>query len=414
MFRRAMALISGVLAVTSISSAEEFVQPVISSARNLNIESLNLVSKDITPGCPVAWSIQKGRLHGGRQEGVDVIRVDNGKLQIIIVPTRGMGVLSVTMGDVRLGWDSPVKEVVNPAFINLSSRGGLGWLEGFNECIVRCGLEYCGHPGTDEFINNVGAKATMELTLHGRIENIPASEVEIAVEKEAPFRIHIRGTVNERMFYGPKLSIATDLSTEPGSNAIRVEDVITNHGGADEEFEILYHCNFGRPLLEEGSTVLTAVKQITPFNDRAAEGLATYNQYAGPQPGFIEQVYNIVPLADTNGQTLAMLQNSRKDRAVSIEWAPKELPCFTVWKNTVAEQEGYVTGLEPGTNYAYNRKIERQFGRVQKLAPNAEHHVTLDFGILVGEQQVKQAADRITSIQGGVKPIVDLVPAARE
>ena len=39
----------------------------------------------------------------------------------------------------RMGWDSPVKEVVNPAFINLESRNGLGWLEGFNEMMVRCG-----------------------------------------------------------------------------------------------------------------------------------------------------------------------------------------------------------------------------------------------------------------------------------
>ena len=39
-------------------------------------------------------------LHGGRQEGVDVILVDNGRLKFTVCPTRGMGVLSVTMGDV--------------------------------------------------------------------------------------------------------------------------------------------------------------------------------------------------------------------------------------------------------------------------------------------------------------------------
>jgi Domain of unknown function (DUF4432) len=89
-------------------------------------------------------------LHGGKQEGVEVVVVDNGKLQFTVIPTRGMGVLSVTMGDVRLGWASPVKEVVHPRHINLQSRGGLGWLEGFNEWMVRCGLESNGHPGTDD------------------------------------------------------------------------------------------------------------------------------------------------------------------------------------------------------------------------------------------------------------------------
>ncbi len=70
--------------------------------------------------------------------GVDVIVLDNGKLQITVVPTRGLGILSVTMGNVRLGWDSPVKEVVHPRRINLQSRGGLGWLEeGKGVCCLR-------------------------------------------------------------------------------------------------------------------------------------------------------------------------------------------------------------------------------------------------------------------------------------
>jgi hypothetical protein len=52
-----------------------------------------------------------------------------------------------------MGWDSPVKEVVNPAFINLESRNGLGWLEGFNEMMVRCGYDGPARsPRTGKFI----------------------------------------------------------------------------------------------------------------------------------------------------------------------------------------------------------------------------------------------------------------------
>ena len=29
---------------------------------------------------------------------------------------------------------------VNPAFVNLSGLGGLGWLDGFDELLARCGL----------------------------------------------------------------------------------------------------------------------------------------------------------------------------------------------------------------------------------------------------------------------------------
>ena len=77
-----------------------------------------------------------------------------------------------------------MRETVNPIYINLQSKGGLGWLEGFNEFVARCGLEWSGHPGTDKFINNVGDPATMELTLHGRVENLPASEVEVVIDRE--------------------------------------------------------------------------------------------------------------------------------------------------------------------------------------------------------------------------------------
>jgi Domain of unknown function (DUF4432) len=85
-------------------------------------------------------------LHGGKQDGVDLIVVDNGRMTITLVPTRGMGILRVVMGDLRLGWDSPVREVVHPKYINLEARGGLGWLEGFNEWLARCGLEWPATP----------------------------------------------------------------------------------------------------------------------------------------------------------------------------------------------------------------------------------------------------------------------------
>ncbi len=76
------------------------------------------------------FSVSMRTLHGGRQEGVSLIEIDNGTMRMTVVPTRGMNVLEAVAGDVRLGWDSPVQEVVNPAFIELNGRGGLGWLEG--------------------------------------------------------------------------------------------------------------------------------------------------------------------------------------------------------------------------------------------------------------------------------------------
>ena len=126
------------------------------------------------------FSLQQKVLHGGKQEGSKVLTItsENG-LTIALSPTRGMDLLHVNGHGVRLGWDSPVDEVVNPAYINLESRNGLGWLEGFNEMMVRCGFEWTGHPVTKE---------GMIYTLHGKAGNTPASKVEVIVEDQAPMR----------------------------------------------------------------------------------------------------------------------------------------------------------------------------------------------------------------------------------
>ena len=49
--------------------------------------------------------------------------------------------------------------------INLHDRDGLGWLDGFNELVVRCGLSWCGHPGLDKFVDGAGSEQEMRLTV---------------------------------------------------------------------------------------------------------------------------------------------------------------------------------------------------------------------------------------------------------
>jgi Domain of unknown function (DUF4432) len=393
---------------------EPFRQTLTSAARNLRLDTWQLTHRDVGFESAAPWSVRKYTLHGGKQEGVDVIVVDNGRLAFTVVPTRGMSVLRVEMGDIRLGWDSPVQEVVHPQFINLQSRGGLGWLEGFNEWMVRCGLEWAGHPGKDEFINNTGDKAEMDLTLHGKVGNIPASEVEVVVERTPPHRIHIRGRVDEHMFYGPKLKLWTEISTEPGSNSYRIEDSIRNQGAYDQEFELIYHANYGPPLLEAGARFAAAARQVTPFNSHAARGVARMSEYAGPTPGFVEQVYVIVPFADEKNRTTVMLHNAAKDKAVTMSYSVAELPYFTLWKNTTALDAGYVTGLEPGTSSPANRSIERKAGRVPKLKPGESRTFAIDFAILAGREPIEREAAKIAALQAGRQTQVNSQPIKPE
>jgi len=387
------------LAAAVPAAAKEFV--LIDSEASSREADWSVTSKQLGITTGPAFSISKRTLHGGKQEGSELIEVDNGKMTFWVIPTRGMNVLRVKTGDITLGWTSPVKEVVNPVFITLDARGGLGWLDGFNEWLVRCGFEWSGHPGMDD---------GKLMTLHGRVGNTPASKVIVSVDDQAPHRIHIRGRVDEKVFKFADYEAWTEISTEPGSISLRVSDTLTNRSDYEREFQVIYHGNFGPPLLEEGAAFVAAVKQVTPFNANAAKDIATWTTYLAPTKDFGEQVFNVIPFADDKGMTTVMLHNKAASLGIRITYDVKELPYFTLWKNTDTLKEGYVTGLEPGTGFAYTRRIERRFGRVPKLAPGASRSFTLDYTILADAQSVAATGKDIAAIQGDRKTTVVTEP----
>lgn len=255
------------LLALSPAQARDFVLSDAETASRTDEWSISSIDLGIAADPP--FSVKKNILHGGKQEGVELVEVDNGRMTISVIPTRGMNVFRARSGDVTLGWISPVKQIVNPAYIELDSRGGLGWLDGFNEMLVRCGFEWAGHPGMDN---------GKLLTLHGRAGNTPAAKVVVVIDDQPPHRIHVRGRVDEQVFKFVDYEMWTDLSTEPGSNSFRVSDTLTNRGDYEREFQIIYHANFGPPLLQEGSALEAAAKQVTPFNEYAAKDVATWTK----------------------------------------------------------------------------------------------------------------------------------------
>jgi hypothetical protein len=68
-------------------------------------------------------------------------------------------------------------------------------------------------------------------------------------------------------------------------------------------------------------------------------------------------------------RSLAVLYDAAQQDAVALRFSILELPCFTLWKNTAALRDGYVTGLEPGNSFPNFRTLEREQGRLKDLAP---------------------------------------------
>ncbi|WP_350563219.1 DUF4432 family protein, partial [Psychrobacter sp. CAL346-MNA-CIBAN-0220] len=78
-------------------------------------------------------------------------------------------------------------------------------------------------------------------------------------------------------------------------------------------------------------------------------------------------VYNVVPYADAKGDTLTVLHNKAGSLGVSVGFNTQTLPVFSLWKNTDTQGQGYVTGLEPGTSFSYNRRYQRPLNLVPTI-----------------------------------------------
>jgi len=365
-------------------------------------DSLSLDSESAGGGGQGEWSINKRTLHGGFTEGVDVIEVDNGALSFTIVPTRGMGLWKGRFDGCEIGWRSPVTGPVNPLFVNVLDHGGLGWLQGFDECIVRCGLNSNGAPGRDVVQDNKGAPAEVTLPLHGRIANTPAHRVVVSiVESNGETELVISGAVDEGMLFSPCLRLETRISTVVGSNAVTIHDEVVNRNAVERELELLYHCNFGEPFLGKGSRLVAPSRRVAPRDALAAEGIKGYDVYRAPTPGFVERVYWHRLCADQKSNTVAMLRNQTGTKGFALRFNVKQLPCFTQWKNTGAIDDGYVTGLEPGTNFPNAKCFERQKGRVIRLAPGQRHRVDLTLEVYTTRRGVAGVEKEVAALLGG-------------
>ncbi len=75
---------------------------------------------------------------------------------------------------------------------------------------------------------------------------------------------------------------------------------------------------------------------------------------------------------------------------------------------------GYLTGLEPGTSFSYNRHYQRPLGLVPTIGAGQKRQFQISYSLLADKAAVDKAVQRVTQIQDGRKtevrgtPLVDL------
>lgn len=343
-----------------------------------------------------------GRFVGGRSDDVEIVSIDTGAVVVYVLPSRGMSIWKAQCGGTSFGWDSPVNGPVHPNLVPVFDPNGLGWLEGFDELLVRCGLESNGAPEHDDH-------GQLVYPLHGRIANLPADGLKIEYD-EVSGRLELIGDVRESRLFFSNLRLQSRLRVHVGKPGIELLDDVTNESSQPKSIQMLYHINVGSPVLGEGAKLVAPIDQLAPKDDLSAGEIDQWNQYGSPESGYSERVYFARLRSDDSNRTSVMLQNADASEALGVSFGSKALPRFILWKNTADLADGYVTGLEPATNFPNNKSFEESQDRVIQLQPDetASFRVALD--PMMDSQAIEDMRTRIEKLSGDEPPEIHSKP----
>ena len=311
----------------------------------------------------------------GVETDVEQIQVRTGAgLCYYVSPSRGMDISLAEFGGVPLTWQSSGGDA-HPAYYDAL---GVEWLRtAAGGLLMTCGLTYVGAPGEDQ---------GQSFGLHGRIHHTPARQVSLfSAWGKDEYSMAVRGIVEETAAFGESLRLERHIHSELGRNKITITDRVENFGFEPTPHMILYHFNFGFPLMSEETRIFFPSERVVPRD--AGTPVEDYDKWQRPQAGYQERVYYHEELSRSHAQVTIM--NPRFPRAgggfvdlkVSLGWRTDQLPKLVQWKMPGAGL--HVLGIEPANCYVEGRAAERARGTLQILEPgeSRDYELTLEVSV---------------------------------
>jgi hypothetical protein len=324
--------------------------------------------------------VRLGELADGNSRGVRTAEFETGSgLSFTVLLDRGMDISTCRFRGAALAWAGNPGPV-HPAYFE---REGLGWLRTFHGGLVAgCGMTYAGAPTVDEGV---------ALGLHGRLSHLPATNVWADGSwRGDEYEMWVRGKMRETVVFGENLSLTRRIWARMGESRLFIRDLVVNEGFQATPHMMLYHCNFGFPLLAEGAKLISPAQKVTPRDDVAAVGLEIHDSYEAPVDGYAEQCFYHDMVADENGYVTVLLANRAfnggQGLGAYVRYRQAELPCFTQWKEVCAGT--YVTGLEPANCWVEGRDKDRARGVLQFLEPGEEREYLIEIGVLANQAEI--------------------------
>ena len=312
------------------------------------------------------------QLSSGLAKGVDAIDVKTGTgFEFTALPGRALDIAWASYKGIPVSYISKTGVVAAPYF---QEKGFEGFLRNFFAGLLTTGgLTNIGLPCQD---------GDESLGLHGRISNIPAEDVSVSQAWQGDeYAIRVAGTVRQAKVFGECLLLHREITTRLGSSALLVRDVVENAGSRAEPLMLLYHCNFGYPVVSASSRLHTSGGGVEPRDANAAKGTAEHDRFAEPTAGYAEQCF-YHDLGARDGRAFAALFNEELGIGAYVRYRVETLPRFLQWK-MMGEQE-YVVGLEPSTGRLDGRVELARRNEIRPLAPGEQRTFEVEIGVLDG------------------------------
>ncbi|MGH6915065.1 MAG: DUF4432 family protein, partial [Geminicoccales bacterium] len=215
-------------------------------------------------------------LADGPERGVRVLEFRTGAgLSFRIALDRGFDLLEADHRGIPIGWRSPTGPR-HPALASPEENRGLGFLRSFTGLLATCGLDHALAPATSSAAHYIYPGFTeTEHPLHGRISQIPARLLAYGERWEGEeCTLFAEGEVEQMAVFGENLALTRRIEAKLGGSAIAIEDRVENRGFRPTPHMLLYHLNFGWPLLDEGAEFLAPSRAIVhAVHDPRAQGV---------------------------------------------------------------------------------------------------------------------------------------------
>jgi galactose mutarotase-like enzyme len=315
-------------------------------------------------------------------------------LHFTILPDRGFDIWLAHYKGIPLTWISQGSPH-HPDF-------GQSWLRQFNGgLMVTAGLM---HVGQEEMDTDTDEYRRM----HGRYSSLRASN-EIGYSAgwlNDYYTCSVQATVTESKLFHEQLELRRTYTIRHDQPIIRVEDTVTNKGDESVPFMLLYHCNFGFPLVREGTHFASPNHAIYPRDQQAKKGYKHWHRYDAPTPRYDEQAFFHHLKAKNDGKNRTTVMLAREDFGIALHWDVDHLPYFTQWKNT--RSKIYVCGLEPGNCIPEGQNAAHARERLRMLNPGEQQHFQLNLEVLDGVGKVQECAAHIEDLEANGKPVAEV------